>query len=73
MPDSSGHMPGKLITLFIILSIKQNLSYSWFFGPFALGKLILLNINLSIKQNPRHARILGPHTLGKLISFGYFS
>ena len=40
---------GKLILRFILLSVKQNLSYAWSLGPYVLDKLILQFVSLSVK------------------------
>ena len=34
----------------IYLSVKQNLSHTWFLRPHTLGKLTLSNIRLIVKQ-----------------------
>ena len=57
---------------YYLLDIKQNLSYAWLLGPYALEKLILNDIFLSVKQNLSHAWLLGPHTLEKLTLYDIY-
>ena len=60
---------GKLITYGNLLSVKQNQSPAWLFGPLIWGKLITYGKFLSVKQNLSPAWLLGPLAWGKLITY----
>ena len=57
---------------YYLLDIKQNLSYAWLLGLYALEKLILNDIFLSVKQNLSHAWLIGSHTLEKLTLYDIY-